>query len=176
MVGNARVDNPESLSALSTAMKAHSLWLVTLAGLVACAKPPAPDIAADRAALLALHEQILASHRTDDADAWLAMESDTIAVGNQGEWITTVKQDRANARRRYLAATHFTVYRDLQPPVATVSDDGTLGWVFAQVEMAGTLGAPPDTVAVDDVWTWVELYKKGADGWKMVGNVSTARP
>jgi hypothetical protein len=141
----------------------------------ACASDVRVDLASERAALLAMHEQILASHRTDDVDAWLALEADTTVVGNRGELTYSTKAESAEGRRRYLAATEFSVYRDLQPPIVQVSDDGSLGWVFAQVEIVGSYLAP-DTTSIRDVWTWVELYQRRPEGWRLVGNASTAKP
>lgn len=141
-----------------------------------CSAEAPVDLAAERAALLALHEQILDSHRTDNVDAWLALEADTMVVGNRGELKLSTKIERAAGRRMYLAVTEFAVYRDMQPPVVQVSDDGSLGWVFAQVEIVGTQVAPPDTTTINDIWSWVELYEKSPGGWRLVGNVSTAKP
>jgi hypothetical protein len=141
----------------------------------ACTSDVPVDLASERAALLAMHEQILASHRTDDVDAWLALEADTTVVGNRGELAYHTKSESAEGRRRYLAATEFAVYRDLQPPIVQVAADGSLGWVFAQVEIVGRYLAP-DTTSIHDVWAWVELYQRRPEGWRLVGNVSTAKP
>jgi hypothetical protein len=143
---------------------------------VACSADAPVDLDAERAALLALHEQILTSHRTDDVDGWLALEADTLLTGNRGDLEYSNKAERAEGRRQYLAATEFTVYRDMQPPVARVSADGSLGWVFAQVEIVGERVAATDTIAIHDVWTWIELYARRPEGWRLVGNVSTAKP
>lgn len=150
--------------------------LLVLAVLTACAAEVPIDLAAERSALLAMHEQVLRSHRTDDVDAWLALEADTMVVGNRGELTTSTKSETAQQRRQYLAAMEFSAYRDLQPPIVNISDDGTLGWVLAQVEIVGRYGTPPDTTSVHDVWAWVELYERRPEGWRMVGNVSTAKP
>lgn len=57
-----------------------------------------------------------------------------------------------------------------------MSSDGSLGWLIAEVEIAGTLpGAGGGRVEFQDVWARVELYERGADGWQLVGNVSNRR-
>ncbi len=143
---------------------------------LACAPDAPADLAAERAALLDLHERILAAHRADDVDGWLALEADTLIVGNRGDLFFSGKTERAEIRGRYLGATDFSVYRDMQPPIVQVADDASLGWVFAQVEIVGVQGEPPDTASIHDVWTWVELYERRPEGWRLVGNVSTAKP
>jgi hypothetical protein len=157
-------------------MRRRSSAFALLAGaLSACAAEAPGDLADERAALLAMHAQILESHRTDDLDAWLALEADTMVIGSKGDVLRGTKAESEQRRRRYLESTEFSVYRDMQPPIVEISDDGTLGWVIAQVEIVGKYTAP-DTAPIHDVWAWVELYERRSEGWRLVGNVSTVRP
>lgn len=132
---------------------------------------------ADRNALLRTHEQILAAHRAGDVEAWLALEIDEQVVAGRGEITFPTKAERRESLQRYLSAAHFTSYRDVRAPIVRVSDDGSLGWVIAQVEVTGTLardGELPEPI--DDVWAWIELYERKGDRWQLIGNVSSARP
>jgi hypothetical protein len=157
-------------------MRPHSLATVLFAGVLsACAADAPVYLAEERAELLSMHAQILESHRTDDLDAWLALEADTMVVGSKGEVLRAAKAESAERRGRYLKSTEFSVYRDIQPPIVEISDDGTLGWVIAQVEIVG-IYTEPDTASIHDVWAWVELYERRPEGWRLVGNVSTVRP
>lgn len=143
-----------------------------LVALGACA-PPRADHAA---AVVAVHARILQAHRDRDAAAWTALEADSVTVGSRGEWFVSTRADRLTRRENYLRATRFTVYRDVRAPIVRVADDGSLAWLYANVEVV----AWPDTAGATDsthtIWAWIELYERRADRWLLVGNVSNERP
>ncbi len=134
------------------------------------------DAASEEQRLLALHEQVLNAHRTGDVDSWMAVEGDRYVSANNGSISFPTTDQRRAGREPYLAATTFTVYRDLRPPVVRVSDDGSQGWVMAEVEIRGTRVSGEVETAVEAVWAWIELYEKQAGEWKLVGNVSNRVP
>ena len=130
----------------------------------------------DPTELLAIHEQVLEAHRTGDVPSWMAVEADPYVVASRGTITFPTAEEREAFRAPYLASTSFSVYRDMRPPLVRISDDGTLGWLIAEVEVQGTQTAESgDSVAVDAVWAWIELYEKRDGQWKLVGNVSNRR-
>lgn len=147
--------------------------LVVVSALAAACGRSGPDHAA---AILAIHEQILQAHRDRDAAAWTALEADTLLVASRGVVMQSGRAERLEQRARYLAGTRFTVYRDVTPPLARVSRDGSLGWVMANVEVV----AYPDSAGAADsthtIWAWIELYQRLGGRWLLVGNVSDDRP
>lgn len=153
-------------------IRACALFAIIL--LQACAPSDTAD--ADREALLRAHSQVLQAHLARDAEAWTALEADTVIVGNRGSVFTSARPDRLAMRRRYFLSTRFSVYRDVQPPIIQVARDGTQAWLLANVEVV----AHPVTKATDDsthtVWAWIELYEKRDGRWVMVGNMSNERP
>jgi hypothetical protein len=131
----------------------------------------------DVAALLAAHKNVLRAHLEGDLESWMAGESEDYVVVNRGEVTFPTKAERRARLGPYLQNTTFTKYRDLIEPIVKVSDDGTLGWVIVQVEIAGTREMPNgDAVPVDSVWGWIELYEKRDGTWINVGNVSNMQP
>ena len=149
----------------------------TLSLLSSCVSPSSYDTSEDERILLQRHEAVLASHRTADVDSWMAMEADTVISANGGTITFSTPQERRERRTAYLQATTFESYRDVRPPVVQISDDGSLGWVIAEVEVIGTRTL--DTGTSDrsaNVWAWIELYRKIDGEWKAVGNVSNSRP
>lgn len=122
--------------------------------------------------LLGMHEQVLEAHRTGDVGLWLSMESDAYVSANGGRITSPTLAERRAMREPYLSSTTFDVYRDLSDPVVEVSPDGQLGWVIAQVEVKGTQTTDSTTTPIDDVWAWIELYRRIDGEWKVVGNVS----
>ncbi len=127
----------------------------------------------EREQLLALHQEVLEAHLDSDIDRLMEAEAEESVVANRGEIGLPSPDERRSRLGPYLAATNFTVYRDMVPPVVRVSEDGTLGWVIAQVEAVGTQrsasGEPGD---IRFQSAWIELYAKHGGVWKRVGNVS----
>lgn len=155
---------------------AGSLLLAALIlGVAGCAS--AEDGSADEEALLAKHEFVLEAHRTGDVPGWMASEADTVISANRGTITFSAAAERRAMRERYLGSTTFSMYRDLRPPIVKVSDDGTLGWVIAEVEIRGVQTGDDGTeTPVDSIWAWIELYEKRDGEWKAIGNVSNMRP
>ena len=127
--------------------------------------------------LLALHEEILEAHRRGAVEPWLTIESEQYVSANSGTVTFPTKEERRAMREPYLASTSFRTYRDLRSPVIRVSDDGSLGWLIAEVEVQGTqIGEEGVETPVDAVWAWIELYQRDGEDWRLVGNVSNRRP
>ena len=159
-------------------MRRHTLSILAqlaVVALSACATTV--DRAGEVAALEALHASVLEAHRRGDVGAWMAHEADTVVSANRGVISFPSAEERRTRRERYLSATTFDVYRDLRPPIVTVSEDGTLGWVIAEVEIKGTISSEGgERTPVEGIWAWIELYEKQEGVWKAVGNVSNRRP
>jgi hypothetical protein len=131
----------------------------------------------DREALLGLHAEVLRAHLENDLDAWMAAESEEYVMVSRGEILHPTKEERRARLGPYLDRTRFTAYRDLVDPIVRLSEDGTLGWVVAQVQVAGVQeGENDEEAAFDMVWAWIELYEKRDGAWYRVGNVSNRRP
>ena len=135
------------------------------------------DRQAEISALEALHAGVLEAHRSGDIDSWMAQEAETVVSANRGAISFSDSEQRRSRREGYLDAVEFDVYRDLRPPIVMVSDDGTLGWVIAEVEIKGTMASDAgERTPVESIWAWIELYEKRGGVWKAVGNVSNRRP
>ncbi|HEY4612557.1 MAG TPA: hypothetical protein VII11_06205 [Bacteroidota bacterium] len=145
--------------------------------LCSCDSKSADQQLSDREALLNAHESVLEAHRNNDVDIWNSLEAETLVVANRGDIHRAARADREEGRRAYFAEATFSVYRDVQPPLVTVSADGSLGWLIAQVEIVGEYKkADGSSTPINDVWAWIELYEKRSGRWVGVGNVSNVRP
>jgi hypothetical protein len=136
----------------------------------------APSLEA-RQKLLALHEEVMQAHRESNVDLLLRSEAPDSISANRGE-ITQPTLDARRARfQQYLGTTRFAEYIDLVPPVVRVSNDGSLGWVIAQVRAAGvqtTQDGGSRPLAFESAW--IELYERRGGTWYRVGNVSNFKP
>ena len=160
--------------------------LLVLAALAGLGLRPEPLLAqeggrdeADRdvVALLRIHEELIRAHVENLPDLWTSLETDEYVSVNGGSVSFPSPVERRDGRRAYLQAARFTRYEDVREPLVRISTDGTLGWLIAEVAVAGTLPAADGSLeAFDEVWAWIELYERTPDGWKLVGNASNRRP
>lgn len=135
------------------------------------------QIASDVEEILSLHRELLDSHIRYDVASVLASESDPVVVVSRGEVRFPTRAERLSQYERYLTSVEFEEYGDLISPIVKVSKDGTLGWLIAQVRIAGTQANGDDAgVPFDAVWAWIELYEKQAGRWIRIGEVSSLRP
>ena len=147
--------------------------MVAALALGGCASAPPASRSADAQELLRLHEQAMQAHRDSDIDALMAAESDDHVIVSRGQVSHPDRARRKSSLGPYLATTRFSAYRDQITPIARVSDDGTLGWVIAQVEAKGEQKTPSGgTAQLEFVSAWIELYEKRDGQWRRVGNVS----
>ena len=152
-------------------------FIVFLLSFTASSGPRSTTGGDDDAELRRMHELVLQAHRAGEVAPWLAIEADSYVVARRGELDFPTKSERREARSSYLGSTRFASYRDLREPIVMVSKDGSLGWLIAQVEATGVQALPDGTEQpLHFISAWIELYRKGPGGWRMVGNVSNFRP
>ena len=109
-----------------------------------------------------------------DIDALLAFQADDFLLVDRGEISTLSKQDVRDFLGPYLASTKFEFYRDKVPPLVKVSQDGTLGWVAAQIEARGeSAGSNGQSRTIEAVFAWIELYERRGDEWVSIGNATS---
>jgi len=149
-----------------------------LLSLLLCAMPlAAQELPSAARELLRLHGELLEAHLTGDVDRWMAIESEHYVSANGGRVTFPGLAVRRSGRADYLEGAEFEVYRDVREPIVRVSEDGSLGWLIAEVEIRGTSSGPEqEPESFHDIWAWVELYEHTAAGWRLVGNVSNRRP
>lgn len=162
-----KVSNRGTLAVLAFALVAPSASDAQTAG---------SSIEADAAELVRIHDTLIRAHVEARPDLWLSLESDDFVSINGGSVTFPSIDERRAQRTDYLENATFRTYRDVREPIVRIADDGTLGWLIAEVEIEGSF-ALPDGSSVDfhDVYAWIELYERSADGWTLVGNASNRR-
>jgi len=127
--------------------------------------------------LLALHEDAMRAHRESNAELLLRSESPDSVSANRGQVTQPTLVERQTRFQQYLSSTRFTEYLDVVPPLVRVSNDGSLGWVIAQVRAAGvqtTQDGASKSLSFES--SWIELYERRGGRWYRVGNVSNFKP
>ena len=138
--------------------------------LTSCVTAPG-DVADDRAALLALHEEAMEAHRKSDVDLLLRADADDFVLVNRGEISHPSLAQRRQVLGPYLQGVRFSEYIDTAAPVVHVSADSRTGWLIAQVRAQGTQVAGAGR-SLQFESAWIELYEKREGRWRRVGNVS----
>lgn len=146
--------------------------------LILCGTPALAQDTSDHVReLRRLHDELLEAHRTGDVDRWMSVEAPEYTSANGGRVTFPELSDRRAQRADYLGRATFDVYRDLREPLVRVSEDGSLGWLIAEVEVRGQASSSSGEVeSFHDIWAWVELYQNVDGAWRLIGNVSNRRP
>ncbi len=139
----------------------------------------APEaVLTDEQKLLRHHRVIMDGHFFGLTSAMKTQQNDTMAIVSEGE-IYMVQGNQPDAMiDRIMATRDYLVYDDLIRPKVEISDDGTLAWVIAQVYAAGIRYDKNGNSngPLEFTCSWIELYEKVGENWKMSGNVSNFRP
>lgn len=150
--------------------------LVSLLCLYASTPAIAQGLADDEAQLRASHAQLIQAHTEGRVDLWMEIEAADFVSVNRGHITFPDSAARREGRAAYLEGATFSTYRDLREPIVRIADDGSLGWLIAEIEVEGTApNADGKEESFRVVWAWVELYENADEGWRLVGNASNRR-
>jgi hypothetical protein len=149
--------------------------LLLLISLGACG--PRPDLEADRAALLRLHDLAQTAHLDKRPDLLVASFADSFLNISRGA--VTVRSPAENRARfqAYFDRSSFLEWADLAPPVIRISPDGQMAYVIVQKQVRLTaLDSAGPRRPVHTIYAWVELYEKSGGRWTLMALASTDRP
>lgn len=148
-----------------------------LLGLSLCACGPQPNLAADHAVLLRMHELGQTAHLEKRADLLVASFADSMLNIARGE-VTVRSPEQARVRfQAYFDRSTFQEWADIAPPRIRISPDGQMAYVIVQKSVRLTA---PDSLGVPQPehtqFAWVEMYEKRAGRWILMAVASTDRP
>jgi hypothetical protein len=148
---------------------------VAAALLTAACAPPQPDLAADRAALLRLHEEQRTAHLERKAALLTGSFADTFFSVSRGQVATPSREASTQRFQAYFDQAAFRAWDDLAPPVIRISPDGRMAYVIVQ-KRVGLLSTdstrPPDP---DTIYAWIATYEKFHSQWRLTALASTDR-
>lgn len=135
------------------------------------------DLAAEREALLELHERARVAHLEGDPELLISMFADDIVMVNDGRVQRPTREESLQRFSGYLESVRFLEWSDISPPVIRISDDGTMAYVIVQKRVRlVTADSGPDTEQEQTVFAWTETYEKRGGVWKITSVTSTDRP
>lgn len=148
---------------------------LALAGLASCR--PGADLAADRAALLRLHELQREAHLSKRAPLLTQVFADTFRDVARGRVAMPSREESTARMQAYLDRSTFQAWDDIAPPIIRVSGDGSMAYVIVQKRVILTT---PDSIGRAVVehteFAWLETYEKTGGEWRLTAVASTDRP
>jgi hypothetical protein len=146
-----------------------------LLSVIACARRP--NLEADRAALLRLHQLAQTAHLEKRADLLVASFADSFLNISRGAVTVRTPEENRARFQAYLDRSTFQEWADLAPPLIRISPEGQMAYVIVQKRVRLTA---PDRVGVTrpehTIFAWVELYEKRGGRWTVMAVASTDRP
>lgn len=146
--------------------------IASLALVLGCTRPnPGPDLEALRAEILALHEGGIQAHLDGDPTFFTAGTAEPFFSVSGGEIREQTRADVEQTYAGYLGSTEFSEYRNLREPIVGVSDDGSVGWIIAQVKVTGArTGEDGSEQTMEFVGAFITLYQRRDGAWLRMAN------
>jgi hypothetical protein len=148
---------------------------LALTGIAACAWQP--DLEADRAELLRMHDMAQTAHLEKRADLLVASFADSFLNISRGEVTLRSPAESRTRFQAYLDRSTFQEWADLAPPIIRISPDGQMAYVIVRKRVRLTA---PDSAGVTrpehTIFAWVELYEKRGGKWTLMAVASTDHP
>ncbi len=161
-----------------TPMRTPYILVVAIAaGVISACAPVTPDLAAERAALLQMHEEQRRAHLEKNAALLTATFADTFRSVSRGR--VSIPDKAANTVRMqdYLDASTFQEWDDISPPVIRISPDAQMAYVIVEKRVRLTAAdSSGRTVPEHTVYAWMSTYEKHGGTWRLTAVASTDRP
>ena len=143
---------------------------VTVAVLLVPAQ--ACDATNAKAELLSLHETTRQAHLQGDAAKLAGTIGDRLLMAEKGTIRTQSKVEVAQFFAGYLERVRYSQWRDVSPPVMTISPDGNMAWMAVEVEARYTRADKPADGEKSFRSSWIATYERHDCAWRMTGIAS----
>jgi hypothetical protein len=132
-------------------------------------RPKELDLEHERAALLELHVNVRRAHFETDVDQVLAHDADEWINVRDAKVVRRRREEDVRAFTEYLDGATYHEWDDIEPPIVSVSADGSLAWMIVNVRVRRTKNG-------DEVrfrYAGIETFEKRDDRWIKVAEVGT---
>ena len=161
-----------------TQWKAMAFFLGSIILATSCESPTVEiDGNAERQAILALHHAQRDYHFDKMVEEFVSLMSDSFISVNKGEISRPTKEANRTRFSNYFNAVEFEKWDDKDPPIIRFADDYSLAYTVVNKEVALRYqhdAEPPERETTH--FSWVAIYKKYHDGWKIDCVASTNLP
>jgi hypothetical protein len=144
--------------------------------LIACGKT-AVNEAEERAEILKLHNLQKKYHFDKMTKEFVDQMSDNLILVNKGLISTSSKDENTARFNSYFNSVTFEKWDDISPPIIRFSNDFSLAYtvVNKQVIVSYT-NDKNEKIKERTEFSWVSIYKKYSEGWKLDCIASTNSP
>ena len=130
---------------------------------------PAPDLAAEREALLELHRKEIRAHVELDAEALASDHGDDFVSASRGRVSRATKAQSREFFTGYFKGASYPQYEDIEPPIVRVSDDASMAWILSRMRVRRVENGKEEGF----VYAGMMAYEKREGRWVRVANASS---
>jgi len=151
--------------------------LLLLLTFAACQQVEKVDEAAIRNEILEMHNLQRDYHLNKMAEEFVSqLSNDHISV-NRGEIASPSNAELLGRFKNYFESVEFEKWDDINPPVIKFSDDYSLAYTIVDKDVIVNYEKENGDLLRDSTkFSWVAIYKKYDEGWKIDCVASTNRP
>lgn len=120
-------------------------------------------------AIIETLETVRRGHLERDTGAFLAGAGENWIRVADGEIVERRRADQARALSAYLADTEFADVRFVGDPVVRLSDDGSMAWVAAKVDVCATHAGAPLAFRS----AFLHVYRRSGEAWVRAAEANT---
>lgn len=143
---------------------------VALAALL-LAPGPCPATGS-KAELLALHETTRQAHLRGDAAMMAATIGDQLLLAENGAIRVQSHAEVGQFFTGYFKRVRYRQWRDVSPPIVSISPDGEMAWMAVGVEARYTRADKPAEGEKSFRSSWIATYARHDCAWRMTGIAS----
>ena len=145
-----------------------------IAAVIAVSLAPAQACAAkdSKAELLSLHETTRQAHLQGDAAKLAGTIGHRLLLVEKGTIRTQSRAEVAQFFASYLKRVRYSQWRDVSPPVVTISPDGNMAWMAVEVEAKYSSADKPLEGEKSFRSSWIATYERDNCAWQMTGVAS----
>jgi len=145
----------------------HGMFLPIMICILGCKTGNDGDLARDLEALAQLQQQERRAHLEEQPALIVNMLADTLIQVKNGKVERFTKDQMTERFIQYFDAVEFIKWEDAQPPLYSVSPDGTMASILIQKLVI--VATTDNSVSSRDTthFAWTELWRKSQEHWKL---------
>lgn len=146
--------------------------MIAVAVALSLAAPSACPASNATAELLAIHETTRQAHLRGDAAPIAATIGDQLLLAENGALRRQSNAEVAQFFTGYFKRVRYRQWRDVSPPVVTISPDGEMAWMAVAVEAKYTRADKPAEGEKSFKSSWIATYQRDNCAWRMTAIAS----